>query len=132
MAGHILGTLELPRGMVWIDEMDWIPVLRTKERGITGHNIIDEYEVVEGRLITLHGIEDGGWIRRGTLLALQQLAAVAGAVYPLTLADGRQFFVSFAPDSPIKARTLHRPELPKLTELYIATVALITVEEPIP
>lgn len=132
MPGHILDTLELPRGMVWIDEMDWVPVDRSMERGITGHPIFDEYITVAGRPITLMAVDDGGWIRRSTLLALQQLATVPGAVYTLTLADGRQFFVRFAPSNPIKARTLHRPEIPKLTELYIATAAFITVEEPTP
>jgi hypothetical protein len=83
MAGHFLAGIELPRGMLWVDEFNWSAVQKTVERSITGAQIIDAAARIEGRPITLQAAEDQGWIRRATLLAVQALADVPGAQYPL-------------------------------------------------
>lgn len=130
MAGHYLNDLELPRGMVWIDEMDFVPVEKETERSITGNLIVDAAARVAGRPITLVGTENAGWIRRATLLALHALAANPAGRYTLTLADSRVFTVEFAAGEPITAKPAHgRPELPPSTYPYAATVRLITVDE---
>jgi hypothetical protein len=69
MAGHFLAGIELPRGMLWVDEFNWSTVQKTVERSITGAQIIDAAARIEGRPITLQAAEDQGWIRRATLLA---------------------------------------------------------------
>lgn len=112
MAGHFLNGIELPRGMLWVDEFNWSAVQKTVERGITGAQIIDAAARIEGRPITLQAVEDQGWIRRSTLLAVQALADAPGGQYPLRLADGREFTVQFAGDDPIAATPVSRPELP--------------------
>ncbi|WP_232537933.1 hypothetical protein [Comamonas testosteroni] len=127
MAGHFLAGIELPRGMLWVDEFNWSAVQKTVERGITGAQIIDAASRIEGRPITLQAVEDQGWIRRATLLTVQAMADVPDAQYPLKLADGREFTVQFAADDPIAATPISRPELPAATHPYVATLRLITV-----
>lgn len=127
MAGHFLGGIELPRGMLWVDEFAWSGALRAVDRGITGAQIIDLAEKLEGRPITLQGTQDQGWIRRATLLAVRALTDVPEGEYLLTLATGEQFTVMFAPDNPLEAQPISRPELPADTHPYVATVRLITV-----
>ena len=127
MAGHFLNGIELPRGMLWVDELNWSAVQKTVERGITGAQIIDAAARIEGRPITLQAVEDQGWIRRATLLAVRALADAPGVQYSLQLADGREFTVQFAADDPIAATPISRPELPAATHPYVATLRLITV-----
>ena len=127
MAGHFLNGIELPRGMLWVDEFNWSAVQKSVERGITGVQIIDAATRIEGRPITLQAVEDQGWISRATLLAVRALADAPSVHYPLQLADGREFTVQFAPDDPIAATPVSRPELPEGTHPYVATLRLITV-----
>ena len=126
---HTLGTLPIPRGMVWTDEHDWVPVAKATEYSITGALLVDVGAMQGGRPITLQGEDDAGWLgmTRSLLADLRALASVPAATYPLTLADGRTFTVMFAPGNPITARPIARPELPTATHPYIATVRLIEV-----
>lgn len=127
MAGHLLAGIELSRGMLWVDEFGWSAVQKSVERSISGAQIIDVATKVGGRSITLQGAQDQGWIPRATLLALQELARDPAGQFALMLADGREFTVQFAPDAPIDAQPISRPELPKGTHPYVATLRLITV-----
>lgn len=127
MAGHFLAGIELPRGMLWVDEFAWQPVAKSVERSITGTQIIDVAVKQAGRPITLEGVQDQGWMQRSTLLTVQALAQDPEGEYELVLADGREFTVQFAPDEPITAQPLKRPELPPLHYPYIVTLRLITV-----
>lgn len=126
-ATHTLDLTPLPRGMVWIDEHDWVPAQHATEYSITGALLVDAYERLAGRPITLQAQDDAGWIRRDALAALYGLASDPGATYTLTLADGRVFSVMFAPEGPIEARPVGRPELPGPDNPYIATVRLIEI-----
>ncbi|WP_233094380.1 hypothetical protein [Delftia acidovorans] len=126
-SNHLLGTLELPAGMVWVDEFDWTAVAKTIGRSITGALIVDAGALVAGRPITLEAVEDQGWISRKTLLDLRALADEVDQVHDLVLADGRSFRVQFADGSPIKAQPVGRPERPTQTNPYVATLRLITV-----
>ena len=127
MAGHFLNGIELPRGMLWVDEFNWTAVQKTVDRSITGAQIIDVAPRIEGRPITLQAVEDQGWIRRKTLLQVKALADVVEGQYLLRLADGREFEVQFASDDPIAAQPVSRPELPPDHYPYVATLRLITV-----
>lgn len=127
MAGHFLNGIEIPRGLIWVDEFTWSAVAKTVERSITGAQIIDVAVKQAGRPITLEAAEDQGWMARSTLLTVQALAQVPEAPYTLQLADGRSFTVQFAPEEPVTARPLKRPELPPLDYPYIVTLRLITV-----
>lgn len=127
MAGHLLAGVELPRGMLWVDEFAWSAVQKGVDRSITGAQIIDVSAKLEGRPITLQGTESQGWISRATLLAVQTLANNPEGEYDLVLADGRSFRAQFAPDTPLEAQPISRPELPATSHPYVATLRLITV-----
>ena len=126
-AHHLLGVLPIPRGMVWVDEHDWIAVAKDTEYSITGALLVDVGVMQAGRPITLSAETDAGWIARSALQQLRALAADPLATYTLTLADGRTFTVMFAGDQPIEATPVARPELPADTHPYVATVRLIEV-----
>lgn len=127
-AFHTLGTLPIPCGMVWIDEHDWAPVQKEMEYSLTGALLVDAAVRQAGRPITLQAVEDAGWIARGMLHDLRELASVPDATYPFTHADGREFTVMFAPGGePLQAVPVARPELPPDSYPYIATVRLIEV-----
>lgn len=127
MAGHLLAGIDLPSGMVWVDEFGWSAVQKSVERSISGAQVIDTARKEQGRPITLQGVPTQGWIRRATLLAVQALANDPAGEYLLVLADGREFTVQFSPDTPIEAQPISRPELPQGTHPYVATLRLITV-----
>ena len=126
-AYHLLGTLQLPRGMVWADEHDWVPVQKSMEYSTTGALLIDVGVRQAGRPITLEAEDDAGWITRQAIQDLRALAADPEAELELVLADGRIFSVHFAADNPIQARPVGRPELPTNTHPYVATVRLIQI-----
>lgn len=124
---HQLDTVQLPRGLIWVDEFAWRPVQASTEYTLTGALVHDTATRLAGRPITLRADADAGWMRRDVAQAVQALAAAPGAVYVLTLADGRVFNVSFAPDTPFEAAPVARPELPGTDHPYVATLRLIEV-----
>lgn len=126
---HTLGAVQIPRGMVWVDEFNWSPVEKALEYSVTGALLVDVGVRQAGRPITLQAEGDAGWIRRDVLQALQALADVPDGTYLLTLADGREFTVQFAPN-PIEATPLGRPELPSAQHPFVATVRLIETPAP--
>lgn len=128
---HTLGAISLPSGMVWEDEFGWDKVQRSASYSVTGALILDVGTKLAGRPITLTAEADAGWIRRGTLRALYELVeGDPAARHTLTLADGRSFTVTFAPDgAPIVATPIGRPELPPDEWPYYITLRLIEAPE---
>lgn len=132
-AHHLLNAIQLPRGMVWVDEFgDWQKIERASAYGLTGALLIDSAERLEGRPITLSAQDDQGWITRAVLQTLQALAEdAADAEHTLTHADGRSFTVRFAPGgAPVTATPVGRPEVPDDDNPYVATLRLIEVPAP--
>lgn len=126
---HLLDTVQLPRGLIWADEFDWRPVEASTEYTLGGALVYDSAVRLAGRPITLTADDDAGWrgMTRAVVQAVAALAEAPGAVYVLTLADGRSFDVAFAPDTPFEARPVARPELPGAEHPYVATLRLIQV-----
>ncbi|MFM2254183.1 MAG: hypothetical protein RJB68_2520 [Pseudomonadota bacterium] len=126
---HTLDTVHLPRGLVWVDEFDWRPVESSAEYTLGGALVYESATRLAGRPITLQANDDAGWLgmTRAVVQAVYALAQAPGAVYVLTLADGRSFDVCFAPDSPFEARPVARPELPGADHPYVTTLRLIEV-----
>jgi len=125
---HTLGTIQIPRGMIWSDEFAWSPVEKSAEYSCTGALLIDAATKLAGRPITLRGDTNAGWIKRSVLDEVYALAASDPVgEHLLTLADDRTFTVQFAPGEPIDASPVARPELPPETYPYVATVRLIEV-----
>lgn len=123
---HTLGTLDIPRSLVWVDEFQWAAPLRAHEYSITGALIVDVAVRQAGRPITLQGVDDHGWVARSALAELWALVNTSTAPLALTLADGRTFSVRFAPDAPIDATPITRAELPPAGLPYIVTLRLVT------
>lgn len=123
---HILGSLELPRTLIWVDEFDWVAPLRAHEYSLTGALIVDQAVRQAGRPITLEGVANHGWVRRDVLTQLHTLASTAGGPLPLTLADGRTYAVRFAPGDPLQAHAIARAELPPDAFPYYVTLRLVT------
>lgn len=125
---HTLGGLQIPRGMVWVDEFSWLAVQKDKEYSTTGALLLDVGVKKAGRPITLQAEEGAGWISRDVLMQVMTLANQPLATHSLVLADGRVFDVQFdADDEAISAAPIGRPELPNGGQRYYATFKLITV-----
>lgn len=126
---HTLGSIQIPRGMVWSDEFKWSAVEKSLEYSVLGSALIDAAVKLAGRPITLQGSENAGWIERSVLDALRQLCeANPVGQHVLALADGRTFTVQFADgQAAVSGDPLARPELPPSDYPYVATVRLITV-----
>lgn len=127
-AYHQLATVQIPRGMLWVDEFNWVPVEKTAEYSTTGALLLDVGTKLAGQPITLQAVENQGWFRRGPLQELLALASDAEGVYTFTHADGRAYLVTFAPDDPVSAVPIGRPELPGSDNPYIVTVRLIVLQ----
>jgi hypothetical protein len=129
-ATHTLDGIALHADMIWTDEFDWLPVESDMEFSLTGALIIDSGTRQAGRPITLAADDSRGWsgMTRTKLLALRAKAAVPGATYPLTLADGRAFTVAFRPGGEaITARQVWDRALPPADWPYILTLRLTEV-----
>lgn len=127
-ATHTLAGIAIPRGMLWIDEHDWLPVQKEKSYSCEGALMLDVGVKQAGRAITLQGEDDAGWIELSVLNQIYALASQPADTHLLVLADGREFDVQFdAVDDAISARRIGRPELPKADWPFVATFKLITV-----
>lgn len=123
---HTLGTVDVPRTLIWVDEFAWTAPVRAHEYSLTGALIVDVAIRQAGRPITLEGTDDHGWVTRGALQTLWALVDASTEPLTLTLADGRTFSVRFAPDSPIEATAIARAELPGAELPYVVTLRLVT------
>lgn len=124
---HTLGGIDIPRTLVWTEEFNWVAPVSAHEYSITGALIVDTAMRQAGRPITLQGVAEHGWVRRGALQGLYALVNSTTGTLPLVLADGRTFTVRFAPDSPITADPIARAELPTDQLPYAVTLRLIAV-----
>lgn len=89
-----LDVIELPKDLIWVDELTWSAVAQKSERGIFGTLIIDAMARNGGRPITLQGDGDSAWISRANLRALRAWAAVPGLRMTLRLL-GEDYTVVF-------------------------------------
>ena len=71
-------VLELPRDLVWVDELTWSKVTQKTERGIFGTLVIDAMARNGGQPITLQGDGNSAWISRATLRTLKAWSSVPG------------------------------------------------------
>lgn len=125
---HILDTVQIPATMRWVDEYAWSQVASSSEYSIAGSLLVDVGTRLSGQPVTLEGTADTSWITRAALDALYALAAVPGATYTLTLADGRSFSTMFAPgEEPISAAQVSPLAVPPADWPYYATIRLIKV-----
>ena len=82
---HTLGSIAVPRGMVWVDEFDWVPVERAVTYSLTGALLVDVGLKLAGQPITLDGTDTNAWISRSLCSTLQAWAALPGIQLDLVL-----------------------------------------------
>ena len=90
-----IGSIAVPRGMVWVDEFDWVPVERAVAYSLTGALLVDVAPRLAGRPITLAGEVDAGWLGRSVVAQLHALAAQALGVPASAIAQLHVFKRSF-------------------------------------
>ena len=96
MADNItLDDITLPKDLEWTDEFGWDKVSQSLGYSATGALFIQESAKQYGRMITLSGKQDMGWIDRATVMALEAKKIQPGLVMTLTLTDDRVFYVMF-------------------------------------
>lgn len=130
-----LGSVQISGDLEWVDEFAAGSDLvgQTVTYAVTGAQIIQASAQQAGRRVTLAGGEEGdsvfGALTRAQIDSLRALAAVAGAVYSLTLTDGRTFNVSFRRDDgpAVEARPFYFRWPVQSTDYYIPTIRLIMV-----
>lgn len=127
-----LGAIALPPDLQWADEFSWVALGMTAKTSLTGAEIVQSGALQAGRPITLQGGTDFAWLDYATVEALRTQATAAGAVYPLTLPDGRTFQVRYrCEDTPVEGTpVLHRatPDTGKRDALqYVPIIRLKTV-----
>lgn len=135
MADITLDALTLPEDLQWIDEFaDGSDLVAQDERvTITGALVIQASAQQAGRKLTLQGrLESNigfGAITRAQVTALRALAAVPGAVYSITLADGRTFDVMFRrSDGPaVEAGPIKHIAPVEDADFYFPTLRLLMV-----
>ncbi len=66
-------TVDLPKDLVWQDELNWSKIVQSVEWSLTGALLIQEGVKLKGRNITLVGKDDMAWITRQQAEQLVQL-----------------------------------------------------------
>ncbi len=135
MADIVLGGVTISEDLQWTDEFgDGSDLIGHDQRvTITGALVIQASAQQAGRKMTLQGRMDGdsgfGALTRAQINALRALAAVAGAVYSITLADGRVFSVVFRrSDGPaVEASPIKHIQPAEDADLYFPTIRLLMV-----
>lgn len=130
-----IGALSLPGDLQWIDEFAQGSDLVGQDVtvSITGAVIVQASAQQAGRRLTLQGrIESGeGFapISLAVLKSLRALAAVPGAIYTVTLIDGRSFSAVFRRDDgpAVEAVPLMNIAPVDDADLYFPTIRMMLV-----
>lgn len=119
--------------MEWVDEFQWDVVAQDQQRSLSGALIIQEGVKLYGRPITLSS-NGGAWFTLATVRALEAKRDTAQKIMPLTLPDGREFYVTWnrTEGAPVEATPLFRTVAPDPDWLHELTLRLITVAPPTP
>ena len=125
-----LDTLELPRELVWVDEMEWTPILQSEEYMLSGALDIQCGKKMAGRPITLAREQGEVWAPRTLILALMELAEEPGKQMTLTLHDGRAYKVIFKQsDKPIESKQVVEYHDPITDTWYTLALKFLAIEE---
>ena len=67
-------VIEIPKGMMWVDEFNWSKTVNSKEYSLNGSLIVETGIRSFGRPITLQSDENSGWVKRSSVGKLQEWA----------------------------------------------------------
>lgn len=122
-------VIQLGKDLIWVDEHLWSPMLDVAERTVTGALVVETWEMVAGRPISLESDgEDFGLLPRSTVESLRIWEAVAGLEMTLDY-HGQSIAVMFRRlDRPaIEARPIHSAGAPQASDLMTVTINLRTL-----
>lgn len=124
-----VNSVQLPPDLVWVDEHEWSPVVKKASVSVTGSTIVSVGVRQSGRPVTLESGSDFAWVTRQALDSLTALRAADTKPLTLTLGDGRQFQVEFAPtdESPLKADPVQPGKRPEPGDLFKLKLKFMTV-----
>ena len=100
--------IQIPNGMMWVDEFSWSKAVNSKEYSLNGSLIIESGIRSFGRPITLQSAEDSGWIKRQSVGILQRWAEslqeleftdISGEAHKVMFDNSSDESVSFQPVS---------------------------------
>lgn len=86
-----LNAITLPDDAIWTDEWEWTPIEQAVSRTLGGRQIIEAASKIGGRPITLQA----QWVDKAVVDALIVERDIINNQMLLTIADGRQFTVSW-------------------------------------
>jgi len=127
MRMHSLSSIAIPEDVWWEDEFDWDAISQSTEYSVTGTLVVDQGIRQAGRPITLTSSANGGWVSRGTVMALQAQRDVPEATFTLTLADGRSFTVMHDLSRTFEARPVRPASDMSDASPYRITLPLIEI-----
>jgi hypothetical protein len=123
-----LDEIVLPTDLVWVDEFNWNPIQQKITKTLTGALVVESAILQTGRLITLQGHDNSGWITRATLLLIQSKLTEINLEMTLTLNDERAFNVIFRHhETPLVAVPVFELTNPPSLHPYIITLKLMEV-----
>jgi len=124
-----LDTITLPEDLVWRDEYGWSNVVQDVKRSLTGALIVQEAVQTKGRIITIAGAQNSGWITKSVLDALLAKANVPDTTMTLTF-HGVAYTVMFSRSgniSPVKAEQIYDISDPTVEHIYSVALKFIEV-----
>ncbi|WP_127476541.1 hypothetical protein [Sulfurivermis fontis] len=124
----LLDGIQLPPGLVWVDEFAAGRVAQTARRTLDGSLVVFYGQFQAGLPITLESEIDAGWLTRAQVEAVAIRAASPGGIYTLQLRDQTMQVMFRHQDAPaFEARPLVPVANPRPTDYYLATIKLMTV-----
>lgn len=124
-----LGGVELSKHMVWADEIGSdSAVAQTIKRTLGGTLTVITQQLYKGTPITLTATVDQGWLTKDQVLAVQDLADLAGSVVSLTI-GADTYNVMFRHEEPpaFIATALNQVGAQAPAGYYTATIKLMIV-----
>lgn len=130
--------ITLPDDMLWTDEFTWSSIVQQIDPAIDGTPIVQEGQLKSGRLITLEGGTDYGWMPRSDVVKLRVLSEMLETTHPLSF-NGTSYQVRFlrggAPSGtfsaqssvPFKAKPVAPYSTPADTDPYAVSIYLFQV-----
>ncbi len=119
-----LDAITLPADLIWLDEYKWSGVAQQEDIMADGAVVVQADAQQTGRLITLAGGDNFGWIAKSTLESLRTLSRTAGSEYTLVLNDGSERNVVFTGER-LSAEQAYEHSYPEDDHPYIVTLYLM-------
>lgn len=124
-----LDAIVLPDDLVWADEFGWSNVTQDVQTTLTGALVIQEAVQAKGRIITIGGAQDSGWITKSVLDSLLAKANTPDTIMTLSY-HGETFNVMYSRSgntSPVDAKQIYDLSDRDTTHIYSVVLKFIEV-----